>query len=111
MYKMNLFSNTYKKKHFLRDAMVWGTLHTGRLPGSNEKVAIVLNKDGSFQLTMAYHGPDLDSSIEAELSMITSQLSREFCSLPTDYVLYFEAQRIPSLGYPTEQYFPDIVTR
>lgn len=111
MYKMNLFSQTQRKKHFLRDVMVWGRLYDSKLPGFNEKVTIVLNKDGSFQVTMTYHGPDLDSAVEAEMSMITMQLNQELYSIPTDYVLYFESQRIPSTAYPKENYFPDVITK
>ncbi len=109
MYKMNLFSR--KKNRLLRDCMVWGKLHNSKLPGSGEPVTVVLNKDGSFQVTMTYHGPDLDSAIDAELSMITAQLNQEFFSLPTDYVLYFESQRKPSTAYPKENYFPDDISR
>ena len=36
---------------------------------------IVLNKDGSFQRTLRYRGPDLDSATEAELVSITARLN------------------------------------
>ena len=36
---------------------------------------IVLNKDGSFQRTLRYRGPDLDSATEAELVAITARLN------------------------------------
>ena len=42
----------------LSDYMPWACLVA---PG------IVLNKDGSFQRTLRYRGPDLDSATEAEL--------------------------------------------
>ena len=36
---------------------------------------IVLNKDGSFQRTLRYRGPDLDSATEAELVSISARLN------------------------------------
>ena len=51
-----------KKTTSLADYLPWACL-VG--PG------IVLNKDGSFQRTLRYRGPDLDSATEAELVSIT----------------------------------------
>jgi type IV secretory pathway VirB4 component len=36
---------------------------------------IVLDKDGSFQRTLLYRGPDLDSATEAELVSVTARLN------------------------------------
>ena len=36
---------------------------------------VVLNKDGSFQRTVRYRGPDLDSATEAELISVTSRVN------------------------------------
>src|SRR5579872_2213229 len=36
---------------------------------------IILNKDGSFQRTARFRGPDLDSATPAELVAITSRLT------------------------------------
>src|SRR5579872_2351933 len=36
---------------------------------------VVLNKDGSFQRTARFRGPDLDSATPAELVAITSRLN------------------------------------
>ena len=36
---------------------------------------IVLNKDGSFQRTFRYRGPDLDSATESELVSISARLN------------------------------------
>src|SRR3546814_18877990 len=37
---------------------------------------VILNKDGSFQRTARFRGPDLDSATPAELVAITSRLNR-----------------------------------
>lgn len=109
MYRKDLFSAFTKGKRPLRDAMVWGRIYTAIMP-NKEHAAIVLNKDGSIQTTLSYHGPDLDSSIQAELSMMTVQLNQLLVSLPTNYALYLESQRHPSTTYPKENYFPDGLT-
>jgi hypothetical protein len=53
---------------------------------------VILNKDGSFQRTVRFRGPDLDSATPAELVAITGRLnwdragrssSRRNASLPT----------------------------
>ena len=36
---------------------------------------VVLNKDGSFQRSIHYRGPDLESSTEAELVAITARIN------------------------------------
>jgi len=55
-----------KKTTSLADYLPWACL-VG--PG------IVLNKDGSFQRTLRYRGPDLDSATDAELVSITARLN------------------------------------
>lgn len=61
---------------------------------------IVLNKDGSFQRTAKFRGPDLDSSVPAELSAISQRLSSAFRRLGERWTLFIEAQRLPSQSYP-----------
>lgn len=73
--------------------------------------AIVLNKDGSLQASWSYRGPDLDSEIKERLAIMTAQLNNAFMALNTGWVIYFEAQRTPSLSYATDTYFPDVVTQ
>ena len=73
--------------------------------------AIVLNKDGSLQTTWKYRGPDLNSAIKEQLAIITQQLNTSFQGLDTGWVLYFEAQRVASTTYATDEFFPDIITK
>lgn len=76
-----------------------------------EDIGIVINKDGSLMATIEYRGPDLDSSVEEILAILTSQLNSLFMTLDTGFIFYFEMQRTPSLDYPTKNYFPDEVTK
>ena len=106
MYQMNLFR---KKQHRLSDQMPFGRMTAIEVAG--ERVAVVINKDGSLMATWQFRGPDLDSSVEEELAVITNRLQGAMASLKTNYVLWFESQRTPSLGYETTSHFPDSVTR
>jgi type IV secretion system protein VirB4 len=61
---------------------------------------IVLNKDGSFQRTLRYRGPDLDSATEAELVSVTARLNNILKRFGAGWALFFEAERIPAHQYP-----------
>ncbi len=61
---------------------------------------IVLNKDGSFQRTLRYRGPDLDSATEAELVAISARLNNILKRFGAGWALFFEAERIPANHYP-----------
>ena len=60
----------------------------------------MLNKDGSFQRTIRYRGPDLDSATEAELVSITARLNNVLKRFGEGWALFFEAERIPANAYP-----------
>lgn len=61
---------------------------------------VVLNKDGSFQRTLRYRGPDLDSATEAELVSVTARLNNVLKRFGAGWALFFEAERIPANQYP-----------
>jgi type IV secretion system protein VirB4 len=67
---------------------------------------IVLNKDGSFQRTLAFRGPDLESATEAELVSACARANNVLRRFGTGWALFFEAERREALGYPTS-IFPD----
>jgi len=67
---------------------------------------IVLNKDGSFQRTAKFRGPDLDSAVPAELVAVASRLNNALRRLGSGWAVFVEAQRNPANLYP-EGYFPD----
>ncbi|HET6523141.1 conjugal transfer protein TrbE [Sphingopyxis sp.] len=70
---------------------------------------VVLNKDGSFQRTARFRGPDLDSATPAELVAVTSRLNSTLRRLGSGWAVFVEAQRVPALSYPVSE-FPDIVS-
>jgi type IV secretion/conjugal transfer VirB4 family ATPase len=67
---------------------------------------VILNKDGSFQRTARFRGPDLDSATPAELVSITSRLNNALRRLGSGWAIFVEAQRDPANRYPDGQ-FPD----
>jgi type IV secretion system protein VirB4 len=67
---------------------------------------VVLNKDGSFQRTLAFRGPDLESATEAELISSSARANNIFRRFGSGWALFFEAERIEALGYPDAD-FPD----
>src|SRR5579872_720054 len=71
---------------------------------------VVLNKDGSFQRTARFRGPDLDSATHAELVAITARLNNALRRLGSGWAIFIEAQRLPANSYPQSQ-FPDVASR
>ena len=61
---------------------------------------VVLNKDGSFQRTLRYRGPDLDSATEAELVSISARINNVLKRFGAGWALFFEAERVPANQYP-----------
>src|SRR5580658_5336480 len=70
---------------------------------------LILNKDGSFQRTARFRGPDLDSATPAELVAITARLNNALRRLGSSWAIFIEAQRHPANRYP-ESSFPDGVS-
>ncbi len=71
---------------------------------------VILNKDGSFQKTFGFRGPDLESSTQSQLVSITARLNNTLKRLGSGWALYVEARRKPAMSYPTKNYFPDPVS-
>ncbi|KQT61208.1 MULTISPECIES: conjugal transfer protein TrbE [unclassified Aureimonas] len=67
---------------------------------------VVLNKDGSFQRTARFRGPDLDSSVPAELVAVAGRLNNAFRRLGSGWSIFVEAQRHEAADYPASS-FPD----
>jgi len=67
---------------------------------------VVLNKDGSFQRTARFRGPDLDSATPAELVATTARLNSVLRRLGSGWALFAEAVRRPAQEYPACD-FPD----
>ncbi|GAB5457317.1 MAG: conjugal transfer protein TrbE [Henriciella sp.] len=70
---------------------------------------IVLNKDGGFQKTFRYRGPDLESSTEDQLVAVTARVNNVLRRFGSGWALFFEAVRSPASDYPCSD-FPDAPT-
>lgn len=81
----------------LADYLPWAALVA---PG------VVLNKDGSFQRTIAFRGPDLESATEAELVATSARANNVLRRFGTGWAMFFEAERRESAEYPNSD-FPD----
>lgn len=90
-----------RKTDRLTDLLPWAALIG---PG------VILNKDGSFQQTLTFRGPDLESSTETQLVSATARLNNALKRLTSGWAIYVEARRKPADKYPTESYFPDAVS-
>ena len=86
-----------KRSASLADFLPWAALVA---PG------VVLNKDGSFQRTARFRGPDLDSATPAELVGTIARLNNALRRLGSGWAIFVEAQRNPATDYP-ESLFPD----
>ncbi len=67
---------------------------------------IILNKDGSFQRTARFRGPDLDSAVPAELVAVAGRLNNAFRRLGSGWAIFVEAQRHGADAYPASR-FPE----
>ena len=84
----------------LADFLPWAALVA---PG------VVLNKDGSFQRSARFRGPDLDSATPAELVATTARLNSALRRLGSGWAVFVEAVRRPAQDYP-ESDFPDFAS-
>lgn len=85
----------------LEDFLPWALLVA---PG------VVLNKDGSFQTTARFRGPDIRSSTPEELVSFTARANNILRRLGHGWAVYIEAERRPMTDYPSGA-FPDDLSR
>lgn len=81
----------------LSDYLLWVALIA---PG------VILNKDGAFQRTLSFRGPDLDSAAPSELMGVSLRLNNALRRFGSGWCLHVEARRSHAPGYPTST-FPD----
>ncbi|KPU90159.1 conjugal transfer protein TrbE, partial [Variovorax paradoxus] len=70
---------------------------------------VVLNKDGSFQRTARFRGPDLDSATQGELVATTARLNNALRRLGSGWALYVDAERRLAADYPRSE-FPEALS-
>jgi type IV secretion system protein VirB4 len=83
----------------LADHLPWATLIA---PG------VVLNKDGSLQRTVAFRGPDLDSSTAYELVAARARMNNVLRRLGSHWCVHVEASRRLAHVYPASE-FPNAI--
>ncbi|MGC0320877.1 type IV secretion/conjugal transfer VirB4 family ATPase [Bradyrhizobium sp. USDA 326] len=79
------------RPHSLADFLPWAALVAK---------GVILNKDGAFQRTARFRGPDLDSATPAELVGVTARLNNALRRLGSGWAIFVEAQRIAAQTYP-----------
>jgi len=89
-----------RRSSALADFLPWAALVA---PG------VVLNKDGSFQRTARFRGPDLDSAVPAELVGVAGRLNNALRRLGSGWAIFVEAERHPAGTYPASR-FPDVAS-
>jgi len=91
-----LYLREYRQRpQLLADWLPWaGLVATG----------VVLNKDGSFQRTARFRGPDLDSATESELVATSARLNNVLRRLGSGWALFIEAERREAAGYPQSSF-------
>jgi type IV secretion system protein TrbE len=79
----------------LADYLPWAMLAA---PG------IVLNKDGSFQRTIRYRGPDQMSAGAEELVAFTARVNNVLKRFGSGWALFFESARVSASDYPASDF-------
>jgi type IV secretion system protein VirB4 len=82
-------------KHRLPDRLPWAFMVA---PG------VVLQKDAVFQQTAAFRGPDLASSLDAELVSASARINNALRRMGSGWGLFVEAQRFASSAYPASRW-------
>ena len=93
------FSPYAHKPNRLEDFLPWAVLAA---PG------VVLNKDGSFQTTARFRGPDVRSATPDELVSFAARANNVFKRLGSGWAAYIEADRREITSYPAGVFDDDL---
>ncbi len=91
-----------KRPQRLTDYLPWAALIG---PG------VVLNKDGSFQKTVTFRGPDLDSSTPYELVAARARMNNVLRRLGSNWCVHVEASRRSAPAYPACEFPNGVAAR
>src|ERR1700693_1162179 len=69
---------------------------------------LVLNKDGAFQKTLAFRGPDLASATDAGLVATRAQLNNALRRLGSRWCLHIEPLPAASQNYPESRFLDTV---
>jgi type IV secretion system protein VirB4 len=70
---------------------------------------ILYNKNGSFQRSYEFRGPDLKSSTQHELISACARVNNAFKRLGSGWAVFIESQRTQAVEYPVSQW-PNVVS-
>lgn len=87
----------YKEHPHMENLIPWIAIDP--TPKTKDDGCLVYNRDDAVFTVLKFRGPDMDSATKEELMQYNAQLNQVFRSLPTGFVLYFEAQRHVSTTY------------
>ena len=79
------------KSESLSDHLPWGALLAS---------STLVNKDGSFQATLKFRGPDIDSALDSSRQNLTANVNQALMSLGSGWATYIECCRRPAPDYP-----------
>jgi type IV secretion system protein VirB4 len=65
---------------------------------------VILNKDGSFQRTIRFRGPDTGSATPGELMAMRARLNNVIKRLGSGWCIHVEAARKSSQSYPKSSF-------
>jgi type IV secretion/conjugal transfer VirB4 family ATPase len=99
-YEVFTLSEQKKNPDRFSDHLPWAMLVA---PG------VVFNKNGAFQTTFLFRGPDLDSATEAELVITTAQINNTLKRLTGGWAIYADSHRRREASYPDVSW-PDALT-
>jgi len=69
---------------------------------------VILNKDGAFQRTARFRGPDLDSATESELVSAVARLNNALKRLDSGWALFVDAERHAAAEYPASDFLDPV---
>ncbi|MCU1483246.1 MAG: CagE TrbE VirB component of type transporter system [Subtercola sp.] len=106
MFNVGVYSNKrgrglgefQRRPAVLSDLLPWG-FFLGK--------GLIVNKDGAFQKTIAFRGPDLASSTKEQLVATRGRVNNALRRLGSNWCLHIEARRRPAPHYPKST-FPDV---
>ena len=85
-----------KKPYRLSDQLPWLTFY--------KNGPVIINKDGSFQITFIYKAKDLLSSTDDAISAEAANINNVLKRLGTGWAYFFEVRRIRVNSYPESKY-------
>ena len=97
---MRFLDEFRRRPAHLADHLPWALLVA---PG------VILNKDGAFQASARFRGPDLESASAEELMAVRARLNNALKRLGSGWCLHIEAIRRRSADYPINA-FPDAIS-